>query len=342
MMSIHNSKGLDFPIVFVPLTDYEIRHSGYTPTQIIHNWAADSTGLKVNGIPEANYLKLKYEMATETEDTELEEEERRVLYVAATRAKKEIFFTCLENGGGKEILKFLQNKFPFLQPVEVSSSSGLNQVPKRRGTYHSLQTIRDQWQKSMEKANETGVLVDSVTREAEKLEPGEAELAVIAARAKQSGGTLVGLLCHGALEKWDFKTGSDLESLLRLETGKYARNFSKTQIEKAFQVSQDILDRFLRSGAAEWLRNVEIIGREVPAVLFDHAAGKILSGKIDLLVQEGNTRCIVDYKTDQEITEPALRRYTAQMRLYSQTLSGPDPVSCKLVLVRTGEILQLW
>jgi ATP-dependent helicase/nuclease subunit A len=349
MMSIHNSKGLDFPIVFVPLTDYEIRRTANAPTEIVHDWWSGAAGLKVNWITETNFLQIKYGRGVlNTEEPVLEDEEKRVMYVAATRAKRQIYFCCLENGSGKEVLQLLQGMFPFLQTKEEASSSALQQSGIESREYKRLDPVLEQWKK-LEAAVDVhaGLLVDSVTSEAEKLEPGEAELAQIAARAKQSGGTLVGLLCHGALENWDFRGKSDLAQLLRVEKGKYARNFSRNQIDQAAEASQHILQSFVDSDAARWLSTAEIVGREVPIVYFDPESRKILSGKIDLLVKEGNGYCIVDYKTDREMTESMQKRYAQQMRLYGRALAesmdqGNElEISSKLLLIRTGEIINV-
>ena len=196
--------------------------------------------------------------------------------------------------------------------------------------------------------------MDSVTNEAEKLEPGEEELAQIAALAKRSGGTLVGLLCHGALEKWDFKSpreagATKLEQLLRVEKGKYARNFSKQQIYRAAVTSAEILRAFVDSEAARWLSTLEIVGREIPIVYVNPASRKILSGKIDLLVKDGDKHVIVDYKTDREVSEPMRKRYAEQMRLYAlalaESMAGtevrPTNISSRLLLIRTSEMIDL-
>ena len=345
MMSIHNSKGLDFPVVFVPLTDYEIRRSANVPTEIVHDWATGASGLKINWVTEANYLKLKYGGGTfTTEEPVLDDEEKRVLYVAATRAKKEIYFCCLENGSGKEVLQLLQNVNPFLQVKEEASSSALQQFDKAPPSYQPLEPVLEQWKKVQDASLvHAGVQIDSVTSEAEKVEPGEEELALIAARAKRSGGTLVGLLCHGALEKWDFASHGDLDHLLRIEKGKYSRNFSKNQIDRAAEASSQILRGFVDSDAARWLSSIEIVGREVPILYFDRQSRKALSGKIDLLVKDGDKHLIVDYKTDVSLTEPMRKRYAEQMRLYALALSElvPGSLSSRLLFVRTGEMIDL-
>ena len=156
MMSIHNSKGLDFPIVFVPLTDYEIRNSAFAFTEIVHDWATGTAGLKINGVTESNYLKLKYGASNvSAAEPELEDEEKRVLYVAATRAKQELYFCCLNNGGGKDILQLLQNMFPLLPVSEEASSSSLQQVTRDAPTYLPLQPVLEQMGESSGSGTDT-------------------------------------------------------------------------------------------------------------------------------------------------------------------------------------------
>jgi len=152
----------------------------------------------------------------------------------------------------------------------------------------------------------------------------------------------VGLLCHGILENLDYNQPGNLDHLLRVEKGKYSRNFSRRQIDRAASASADVLRGFIDSDAARWLRGVEIVGREIPIVYIDPESRRILSGKIDLLVKEGNDYCIIDYKTDQHLPESMLKRYGEQMRLYRQALA--ESIACpvtaiasKLLLIRTGE-----
>jgi ATP-dependent helicase/nuclease subunit A len=346
MMSIHNSKGLDFPIVFVPLTDYEIRHSGATATEIVHDWSTGVAGLKVNWVTEANFLRLKYGVnGQSTEAPVLEDEERRVLYVAATRAKEQIFFCCLEKGSGKDVLEMLHGLCPFLPVIEEASDSSLEQISvAAESSYESLGGVLAGWMKVQDAVSDrAGVLVDSVTSEAEKLEPAEEEISQIIARAKQAGGTLVGLLCHGALERWNFQEAADLDRFLQIEKGKYSRNFSRNQIESAAEASREILWKFARSQAARWLSEVEVVGKEVPIVYFDRPSRKILSGKIDLLVKDGEQHYLLDYKTDRSLTDAMRKRYAEQMRLYMLALSEslPGPLSSRLLLIRSADIIDL-
>ena len=153
----------------------------------------------------------------------------------------------------------------------------------------------------------------------------------------------MGLLCHGALERWDYKNPADLMQILLTEKGKYSRQFSKKIIDDAAARSLDILHHFATSQAAQWVGSTEIVGREVPVLYFDRESKKILSGKIDLLVKENGHHCIIDYKTDAVLHDSMRKRYAEQMRLYAKGLSAslPGIIRQKLLLIRTGEIIDL-
>src|SRR5262249_31214380 len=59
ILSIHKAKGLDFPVVFVPLTDYAsvIWRDRF---EVIHDWETDQAGIRLNIITESKYLRLKH------------------------------------------------------------------------------------------------------------------------------------------------------------------------------------------------------------------------------------------------------------------------------------------
>jgi len=61
------------------------------------------------------------------------------------------------------------------------------------------------------------------------------------------------------------------------------------------------------------------IGRETP-ILFDYE-GLLIRGAIDLWFEEGGELVLVDYKTDNYISDERLQAYSLQLRLYAIALS---------------------
>ena len=223
ILSIHRAKGLDFPITYVALTDYG--GGNYVDrTDIKQNWRTDSASLKIGGFTEANYLRDQYSNRSTVKrkqkskigdvDLELGDEEKRVLYVAATRAKHELCFTIAgddpKNTGGKNIMAFLEIIHP---DVDITPQKGEPWLPSSllnpQREKMNLKPIVKGWEEIESiRTRFTLPLLNSITTEA--LRPGLAD-AGIEGRASESEeeaetefeyvsmhARIVGLLCHGS------------------------------------------------------------------------------------------------------------------------------------------------
>ncbi len=88
-MSIHKSKGLEFPIVILAgcQTGTEGRHS--VDAEAMFDWSTGLTGLRIGAISDLAGLYI-------TEKTRLRnaEEQKRLLYVAMTRARENLIISC--------------------------------------------------------------------------------------------------------------------------------------------------------------------------------------------------------------------------------------------------------
>ncbi len=355
IMSIHRSKGLDFPILFLPLTDYGF--GGWRNSEVVHDWKSDTVGLKVQGFTEANYLRLTYlqepEESAPSDDvlSKLEEEERRVLYVAATRAKKAIHISFVPITGaerkdknlGKEIFDFLKEVVPGI-PVENekleewSLPSVTLPVPKPG----KLQPILEAWE-AIDKARRFvsyPQLVAITTEAKREMDKEEFHFETVDAG---SHALLVGLICHAVLERLDFQNPSNYLHLLNLEKGKHFDRHPEDQIEKAATNSAAILKKFFQSSASKWLASSEIIGREVPVTVFSDQQEGILVGTLDLLVRQEGKYYLIDHKTNLALSPVELEVYRNQMNLYSaalETVLGTKPAA-KLCMIRTGEMVDV-
>jgi ATP-dependent helicase/nuclease subunit A len=102
LMSIHKSKGLEFPVVFVFGCGSEMKHHSNSDT-IYFN---DRWGLSLN-LPQAEELPGEFEnyfynLSREEEARKETAELRRLLYVAMTRAESRLFVTASLPGTAKE------------------------------------------------------------------------------------------------------------------------------------------------------------------------------------------------------------------------------------------------
>jgi hypothetical protein len=151
---------------------------------------------------------------------------------------------------------------------------------------------------------------------------------------------LVGLLCHGVLERIDFKSPKHFRALLETEKAKLTDAHSLQALNEAESEAELILEKFFKSEAAQWLCALEIKGREIPVCVFDSVQNKVLTGTIDLLAKDAsNQHFLIDYKTVDDLDDDSLATYQRQMKLYSMAITVP--CVAKLCLLRSGKIIDL-
>ena len=101
LLTIHGSKGLEFPVVFLPDTSGSLTRSQGGPVLYHPEFGLTYRGTK-------NYESLK-----ETEKIAEHYESQRLLYVAVTRAEEELYWCGLDDGKNRESWwKWLQNALP--------------------------------------------------------------------------------------------------------------------------------------------------------------------------------------------------------------------------------------
>lgn len=94
ILSIHKSKGLEYPVVFVVNTNAPPRNDSNTAPVFVDKefgFSMNTPPIKEFGTTSGNYFYLK---SKESEEAKNSAELRRVAYVALTRAKNELFITC--------------------------------------------------------------------------------------------------------------------------------------------------------------------------------------------------------------------------------------------------------
>ena len=354
ILSIHKAKGLDFPVVFVPLTDHGT--GGFARrTAVLYDWQTGTTGIKVNGFTEDNYLHLRYKAAPprivgDALLTEIEDEERRVLYVAATRARKRMYFCYVENAAqrkdstqGAVLFEFLKTLHPLVVERQENSSPWFPETP--------LQDALEQKQSFQE------TMVDWQRIQTARTVPHHPQLRPITAEAAELRlswepevessndplSLLTGLLCHGVLETIDYAAPENFKDQLDVEAGKLNEGYSLVDIERAKSEANQILESFLNTSTASWLASLEILGREVPATVFDRETNSVLSGKIDLIARENGACLLLDFKTNKSLSEEDRLVYKKQLALYARAVAPllPAPPALKLCLLRSGEIIDL-
>ena len=91
------------------------------------------------------------------------------------------------------------------------------------------------------------------------------------------------------------------------------------KLPAASREARDLVRKFELSETGRRAARASRSARETP-VLFDYE-GLLIRGVIDLWFQEGGELVLVDYKTDQHISDERLLEYSMQLRLYAIALS---------------------
>jgi len=121
IMSIHKSKGLEFPIVFLCDTARRFNKQDMMQTVLIH--ADLGLGPKFTDIDRGlEYPTVARRAVTAKMTEELLSEEMRVLYVAMTRAKERLYITCAMKDPEKTIEKLKNSLHSPIPPQELESA----------------------------------------------------------------------------------------------------------------------------------------------------------------------------------------------------------------------------
>ncbi|MCL2888356.1 MAG: UvrD-helicase domain-containing protein [Elusimicrobia bacterium] len=310
VMTIHKSKGLEFPIVFLAdifrLETHKSNAHGYS-------WFHNMHGLRAGGFADANLAFLEIQSLWHGRS-----EEARVLYVALTRAKEKLFISGQDEEPRKTAARHLINcgvwpeagceEINLKLPVEVTYQ---NFTPPEDFIYASRAASTSE-QKIDEKWPEIWA-----AREKKYLEIKEAQVFISPSSlaehdAPRSGGSedalALGELCHKMLELWDFKTDISPADITAV-----AATLEIAPPENVIKEAQNIFAQFNGSQAFKMLTAAEVIAKEMPFTFLD--GGKIINGVMDLVIKRGGDIFVFDYKTDKKLD---IKIYKPQLDAYAR------------------------
>ena len=352
LMTIHKSKGLEFPVVFIP--EMWAPSKSRTFGLLLHH---DALGFTIKTPDEQGNLRYSAigEMIKQLKEQEESAEMARILYVAMTRARDYLVLCSNEKPGKKSWAETLNPIYVLenSEDGETLQGEGFQAIVRRtipeslpgRGDNvkmpaFDLDTININIQKPVK--HETALLesisvsrllkrmtntsLDEADIEPEKQEEQEEGVVLAGRETAMLRGTLV----HRMFELWDFKDDQlpDLEMLLNEAClGLKEREKTKNELE-------EIAAKFRASKYMKVFAQADTILKEIPFVL---PIGEVLvHGVIDVLI---NDSIIVDYKTGKP--NPELKsHYADQLRLYAAALhniTGNMPENAVLWYADYGE-----
>jgi ATP-dependent exoDNAse (exonuclease V) beta subunit len=342
-MTVHKAKGLEFPLTVIADAAYEPRPRG-VKVQV------DTSGLLLD-VKDGDLHPCAWQIAARL-DGELEDaEDRRLLYVAATRAKEKLLISghvkakkdgSLSIAGWLGTLGLQQIKLdgelsgPCLIPLDRPGLSlTLYPVLPANGPGSPApapvkQAVPASRPDLVAPLSAIGTMSDEKARTREKDLSGRVWRVVPDAKRPHAPAWVVGTLVHEALRRWRFPDDGFDDFLLpiALEAGLADQG----EIRAALQEARRLLERFRTHPLFAELDQAER-HHEVP---YFTSAGR---GIIDLLYRSGEEWMIIDFKTDQADSpaeaEELIRRdgYDQQLGHYARAVAEQLGVRAKTRIV---------
>ncbi|MBM3790033.1 MAG: hypothetical protein FJW35_06735 [Acidobacteria bacterium] len=369
VLSMHRSKGLDFPVVIVAGLGFVKRHrSG----QVLFDGHVRKAFAVRASTRHGTVFTPDWHDLTQDEERKDQAELVRLLYVALTRARDHLILSTHHRGTlasetGRWIAKFQGTRFEPLA-AELSSelveqmglarfidAAALDTAPIPRSASASGQVI--DWKTRVEQESAelkrlvTGTPFAAVTRAAGQPESDERAVredgAIGAARGRAMR---LGLAFHEAMENLELNSPGQLRRCAGAAAVAHGLDpASARTLEQMMQacLACPLMDR-VRAAIAAGRR----VLREVPFVRPWPREGQttgVEEGKIDLLFEEDDGWVLVDYKTDRaplldDGARAGLReKYGAQIRSYVEAMSdlGLRVKAACLLLASTGDSIEV-
>lgn len=335
IMTVHAAKGLEFDTVILPdlspgAAQDALKFSIVEQTRsLVFSGSLSSLSGRFTsdeGVPPLRDVVRQREAA----------EEKRLLYVAMTRARSEVVFVCHEKLVKRGFWTTIQDTLgldPDLTPFWSEAADGpvekplpadrpllvaTFEVPRPRDAPVARpprlqnETLEQELRKPALDAQEP--LVVERLAPPERLAPGR--LARLRAGQRQRG---AGLLLHRALELWDGDRPA-LDSLVRrlaAETG---------ASEEDVELVRRRLRRLLESRILHDLEAMETVAKELPIHTID-TSGKLVEGRIDRLFRRNGRLVVLDYKSGRADVE-RLEQDRLQVRHYCAAIRRITGQAC--------------
>ena len=335
LLTMHKSKGLEFPIVVLANMNTMLRQRDHLAFDRDSNRMAVrfSQGLETAGASDI----------MEPEQQRLKAEEKRLLYVAATRARDHLIVPQMPKSHrqGASYADHLREACETEDADEVTipvqellDPGGLDHTAKTKALEPSksdqkAKQAREQWieRRGSEQAKAAGgVRVSSASQH--KREPEDVE------RSGRSDGARIGSAVHSVMQRVDLNVpGLPIE---------LAREAAREQgIEELADTVAELAGKCLASVPARQAASAGWMAREMPFCLpLDDG---FVEGYIDLIYEREGRMVIVDYKTDNVQAgqiDGRITKYRGQGAIYAEAVrraTGREVAEVVFVYARPGE-----
>ncbi len=330
VMTIHGAKGLEFPFLILAGLNSPPTHR---PDAVLFDRERGKVEVKV-GSGDSSFQTAGYAEFAELDKLREEEEDVRLMYVAATRARDHLILSLYRNSRGKnsaaaQIEKFMEGADHLWERFDppAPEDGGLVALAIETATPEDdTPASRQQWVEERDTAYAAQSRPFSVaaTRLAQE-EKDEQDIADEPWRRGRAG-TSIGRAVHAVLQVVDLKTGTGLEDIAKAQAAAEGVPGRADDIARLVRRALDspLVKRALNS--ERWWREAPVAGP---------VGDGIVEGFIDLLFEEEGGLVIVDYKTDalrsDDEIEQAMARYRLQGGGYALALGKATGATVKEV-----------
>jgi ATP-dependent exoDNAse (exonuclease V) beta subunit len=349
ILTIHKSKGLQFPLVIIPWADNS--GSAKRENSIWHPLGkAIAIDAKPFDVPGAKSSNIVLDMAKEEEASKNEAEIRRLLYVACTRAQDHLVFFA--KAGSKTLSP---KSFMFYLEAYASGESSLKRetlgcapisrlrtlLPASNGFTQEAFTEAYRTASTFKPSHGRRVFTATELSEAHYLASQADEEAFI--RGEGAGKAfrddppippeVFGNLAHYLVQE-QIRTGNPASSL---PPPGFLDSYDPEEVAKAFGLAAAMAERFMESPV--WRGIPGEARRETEKAFILNTAAGLVEGRMDFFAETETDILILDFKTDKDI-QP--QRYAMQLDIYAAAAKALAPgkkIRCGLFLLRDGLVL---
>ena len=368
IMTVHQSKGLEYPVVILVGLENALARN-----EKRDKFKFDSTyGFYFDSYNTKNFTKEKTVLSRLARERQVEkaiEDQKRVFYVAMTRAKKELHILINKKKDKKEELKEYACFREFLLEANVEDYDRTTELIVAMGTDFLNEREQEEGQRVLQLSELTKEEVMHFGKDYQKSYKyatactlpikssatalkGLASIELEESREKRlftvGENILTGLAYHAFLEHVEFcpDTADKLKEIDRVYSMLPMDYQTVLDKEKMMQILNLPILQIVQNAVVYKEKRflLQAKASEIAILNTDIEDSILLQGIIDLLVLAEDEITIIDYKYSSHTTTQLAKDYFQQMQIYKMAVEKWQPtkkITCYLLNIKSGEFIKI-